>query len=133
MDRNKNAPHADRFVIALYPYDNARTFICDDPFRDVDALANDVLTGDLSPIVTRAIEIDLAAGTSRDVTAELYATVAKMSRQSEYAPRADLADELDGRQLDYFHEDELDAADDYREHSTLNRAQQFGYRQGARW
>lgn len=109
MDRNKNAPHADRFVIALYPYDDTRTFICDDPFRDVDALANDVLNGDLSPIVTRAIEIDLAAGTSRDVTADLYETVAKMSRQSEYQPRHDLADELDDRQLDYFHEDDLDA------------------------
>ncbi len=110
MDRNQNATPADRFVIALYPYDNARTFICDDPFRDVDALANDVLTGDLSPIVTRAIEIDLAAGTSRDVTADLYETVARLSRKNEYQPRHDLADELDERQLDYFSEDGLDAA-----------------------
>ena len=91
-----------------------------------DRIVADIWSGEIVDL-TQIVEIDLDAGTAREISAEVYAAVAENSFVVGAAPHEDLADELDARGLEYLTQDEADREAEreqrWRDGSALSGAQ----------
>lgn len=72
-----------------------------------DRIVSDIWSGEVDDL-TQIVEIDLDAGTAREISADVYTAVAEHSFIVGAEPYRDLADELDARGLEYLTQGEVD-------------------------
>ena len=91
-----------------------------------ERVVDDIWSGEITD-VTQIVEIDLTAGTAREITHKIFAAVGEHSFVVGDAPFAGLAKELDAWGVSYLTQDEIDreaARDDrWRRGTALSGAQ----------
>lgn len=95
----------DNFLVCRWRF-NCRQHTPEFPLHEavwvsINDMAADLLAGQIEDI-EQAIEIDLTAGTARDVTHEVYDGAAELTFRREDEPSDELADEFDRRRIDYY-------------------------------
>jgi hypothetical protein len=104
-----------KFIIARWSYPDVREGrewegdpIRENSYDTRERLIREVWFGDVVPL-SQAVEIDLIAGTARDITAEILADVGEHSFVENEAPHAELAAVLDAAGVEYLTEDQIEA------------------------
>ncbi len=123
-----------RFIIARWKFSDVISGRAweGDPLHEMsydsrERLISDIWSGEIEPILTQVVEIDLTAGTARVISADIYAAVGEHSFVVGDAPPADLAKELDAWGVEYLTQDEIDREaerdDRWRRGTALSGAQ----------
>ena len=126
-----------RFIIArwMFPTQRAHRPWEGDPIYEMsydtrERIVSDIWSGEISDL-TQVVEIDLAAGTAREISADIYAAVGEHSFIVGGAPHRELAKELDAWGVEYLTQDEIDreaARDDLWRRGTALSGAQLGVR-----
>lgn len=122
-----------RFIIArwMFPTQRAHRPWEGDPIYEMsydtrERIVSDIWSGEISDL-TQVVEIDLTAGTAREISADIYSAVGEHSYVVGAAPFAFLAKELDARCVEYLTQDEIDRETDrddrWRRGTALSGAQ----------
>lgn len=97
----------DKFVICAWRFRDGRlrdTPIYEQTWPDAHGAAVDLFEGQIDDL-HQAVEIDLASGTSRDVTFDVFAEAAAISFNRDEEPGEGLARDLADRGIEFFGSD----------------------------